>query len=332
MQGKAMSDNEWIGSVINDAGNSCGMAFLIDANTVITCAHVVNVALGRKERDSSNPGSEERLTIGFPSGEKRKAWIKKWFAPGQNDICVLGLTAPTIQKNYAPPLSNAKEGQEFLAFIGTGPSNPPQVGCGVISVSVGGGYFQVVSSAKRPFIREGFSGGPVLSPKASSILGMVARVNEQDKSGHIVSSQSILKAYPEAGRKERRWPTWATLALIATLAVALGATIWFFSGQKIQITKGETRAAERASPSSAIVSGSCPDGTVIVAYYCHIDRGGGSMQNIGVSPLGGEDAARTPTGAPAGNVFSCTWNNVVDEKEVKFAAHGYALCAQIKRN
>ena len=81
-----------------------GLGFALDLRHLVTCAHVVNAALGRRDkRDLARPGPGDVIRVRFPIGgapdidTSRKASVVEWLpgSPGSfeaNDIAVLELT------------------------------------------------------------------------------------------------------------------------------------------------------------------------------------------------------------------------------------------------
>ncbi|MCP3392473.1 serine protease [Bradyrhizobium sp. CCGB12] len=183
-------------------GRPHGMAFLVDSDTAITCAHVVNETLGRGLASLDKPKPEDRVTLRFYSKDERKASVKEWYPPGNdtecNDICILRLAASAPQRIAAPRMSEAKKGLPFAAYRCTALDSPFEVAKGIIDEGVDGGYFQIEPSGSSPFLRPGFSGSPAVSQRTSAILGMVARVTPESNIGHIIGAQAIQRVYPTA--------------------------------------------------------------------------------------------------------------------------------------
>src|SRR5665213_2175985 len=59
----------------------CGTGFLIDRRRVITCAHVVNTALGRDRGSVARPGLPLRLDLPFVHAADIEASVVEWRAP-----------------------------------------------------------------------------------------------------------------------------------------------------------------------------------------------------------------------------------------------------------
>ncbi|MGH3624462.1 MAG: trypsin-like peptidase domain-containing protein [Sciscionella sp.] len=65
------------------ARGTVGVGFVVGAEHVLTCAHVVNAALGHDQRRQDRPGPDERVTLRLPmSGDAiREARVEAWSPP-----------------------------------------------------------------------------------------------------------------------------------------------------------------------------------------------------------------------------------------------------------
>ena len=62
----------------NPQGNACGTGFLIDRRHVVTCAHVVNAALGMSMEGDIRPEKRLRLDLPFVAAKGIEAEIVEW--------------------------------------------------------------------------------------------------------------------------------------------------------------------------------------------------------------------------------------------------------------
>jgi len=66
---------------------AAGIGFVVGERHVITCAHVINTALGRDQRAHEAPGSDVRLVIDFPilakadDAPSRTCRVDAWLPP-----------------------------------------------------------------------------------------------------------------------------------------------------------------------------------------------------------------------------------------------------------
>ena len=69
------------------SGLTVGLGFLVTERHIITCAHVVNVALGRDPREQRKPGDNARVQVEFPllggddGAPSRICRVQAWVPP-----------------------------------------------------------------------------------------------------------------------------------------------------------------------------------------------------------------------------------------------------------
>ena len=186
--------------ISNLAKEPVGMGVLIDADTVVSAAHVVNSALGRDPLATEEPrdGTTIGISLPFSSNDYRRARVQIWVPPKQgaqgSDICTLRLTASAPNDALAAEFIRATSGTQFRACRRTGPTSPLEWGYGKVSDQSDGGYHQVEPIPTKPFIKKGFSGGPAICQKTNCVLGIVSRLNNENtksKVGHIISSSTL---------------------------------------------------------------------------------------------------------------------------------------------
>jgi hypothetical protein len=236
-------------AVIRDRqGAPSGMGILITSDTIITCAHVINEAIGRDTDTAEQPNDDTRLDVSFPfSGQSRKSKIQEWFGPGarssRRDFCILQLQAPLPEEDAE--IARFAITQKNIAFkcCSAGEKSPLEWAYGRVADIAENGYYQVEQIADKPFLRQGFSGGPIISESGDTI-GMVVRVTPERKVGHIWSTEYISalsedvrrqigqrvaalanSAPPQGGKSISAWPvrslTFLCLIVIGLIAYVL---------------------------------------------------------------------------------------------------------------
>ena len=179
-----------------------GMGILVDRDTVITCTHVVNKALGRATDAADRPSDGTLVSLYFPyTNDDRKGKVRDWFPPenrsvGQ-DICALRLTVSAPEKLNVAKFSCAKPGIQFKAARRTGSKSPLQWGYAVTGNSSERGFYQVEAIQGRPFLQNGHSGSPAICLYFGYVLGMVAWVDGETAVGHVISSEHIGALFEE---------------------------------------------------------------------------------------------------------------------------------------
>jgi WD40 repeat protein len=188
-----------------------GLGFAIDPAHVVTCAHVVNSALGRAgKRDPARPGTAEvirvRFAIGSTAGDDgyRAASVSEWL-PAEastfdaNDIAVLELTeAAPAHAHFLRPVGFRP--LMPVQMWGPQPGRPDgghvkgellgEVRGGRIQISVGGGPFRV---------RPGFSGGPVWEPATGDVAGVLSACGAEDDAAdaYLLGTDRFTAAWPD---------------------------------------------------------------------------------------------------------------------------------------
>jgi WD40 repeat protein len=169
-------------------GKTAGVGVMVSLNEFVTCAHVVNVAMGLDPRSQSVP--REYIEISFPLSSAQKsgtpvlASVTLWRPPPQEGVDSGDLARLLIHSEVRPepvparffpdPVRSGLRAQVF-GF----PTKPARPGGAwaevVVRNSVGGGRLQVDSahdSAVR--IQPGFSGSPVIDVDSGHVVGIVS--------------------------------------------------------------------------------------------------------------------------------------------------------------
>jgi WD40 repeat protein len=181
-----------------------GLGFLVGELQVLTCAHVINDALGREPRDPSCP-DPARVLLRYPFADGdvvRRAQITAWFPKGDEnfehtDVC--GLTLTEAMPGPAAPMTLADEGCEASEVQVWGPS-PHRLTKGHVSGELMGlvdaARYQVDQQIRGVFaVQPGFSGGPVWSRATGQVMGMLQAVGSEDV--YVLTPEVLATAWPE---------------------------------------------------------------------------------------------------------------------------------------
>ena len=74
------------------SASAAGVGFVLDNRHIMTCAHVVNVALGRDQRAQDKPGPNVRLLVDFPmlggpgGAPTRQCAVEAWAPPARSGV------------------------------------------------------------------------------------------------------------------------------------------------------------------------------------------------------------------------------------------------------
>ena len=188
---------------------------------VVTCAHVVNAALGLDPRTQGMPSSPVR--VDFPllgSGAEAaalEAVVKVWLPPPRegaagDDLAGLVLTGRLPDRAVAGRLAveTARPGQQVRVF--GYPGIPPRPDGAWVSATmrgaVGNGRLQLDSGPESALrVQPGFSGGPVCDDGTGRVVGLVAAApggHAADRDSYAISSDTLRDAWPEVLEQPER--------------------------------------------------------------------------------------------------------------------------------
>ena len=203
-----------------------GLAFAVSERLLLTCAHVVNTALGRGQTEVKRPIDAARLLVEFPFiGNEdhpiRLCRIGYWLAPSSSgktgDIAVLELVGESLPVDVEiPTCTDHNELEPKKANIFGYPEDPPR-DAGVwtecnIRRQVEGGRFQLDASADaRIWSQSGFSGSPVVVRKKrlEHVVGMLTLASLKTGDAYMIGHQKLGKSvsavsvHPDGLRRAR---------------------------------------------------------------------------------------------------------------------------------
>ncbi|MCF3124559.1 trypsin-like peptidase domain-containing protein [Streptomyces arenae] len=176
-------------TVLGPRGDAAvGAAALLSPGRVLTCAHVVNEALGQPPLSGTRP-ADELVQVGFARRTVRiKAQIEVWVPPRhssaawQGDLCVLRLAEPAPASAVPVVWTDMAEGQSLRAWHGCG--DPITFADTVLKLLDGHlGYLDGPLSGAA--IGPGFSGGPLWTDAGDSAAGLVVgQLGQPDAPAH----------------------------------------------------------------------------------------------------------------------------------------------------
>ncbi|MFD7668299.1 trypsin-like peptidase domain-containing protein [Streptomyces sp. NPDC059788] len=173
--------------VVGGQARTAGAGVYLTARYLLTCAHVVNTALGRRPLSHPDPG-DVRLEVAFPAlspAPAVPARLVVWVAPRAadragpapdgalewaGDLAVLELDGPPPAPVRALPWADLATGQEVRTWYGGGqPFTYADVRVGACDGSVGYLDGQLSGAA----VEEGYSGGPLWSLRDAAAVGLM---------------------------------------------------------------------------------------------------------------------------------------------------------------
>ncbi|MEV7628870.1 trypsin-like peptidase domain-containing protein [Actinoplanes sp. NPDC089786] len=202
-----------------DSQRPVGTGFVVDDFHLLTCAHVINAALGRDSRRQDDPGPDVRVPVDFPilgdadGAPVRLCRVVRWRPPplsgtSGDDIAglaVVGEELPVLAgPARLPEDSRPQPGGEVYVF--GHPSTPPRrSGSWVLAAvlgRVGDGMLQVDSSPSSAVrLQPGYSGSPLVRAGSygDSVIGMLAVASSRDehRDAYGVPIDRLVRAWPE---------------------------------------------------------------------------------------------------------------------------------------
>ena len=188
-----------------------GAGFLVDEGHIMTCAHVLDAAVGRPRNTPEHP--EEFVAVDFPLVDKLRgrklacqvsasAWTPLK-ADGTGDMAVLELDSPASDGTCTVTLGSATGdlwGEECRTF--GFPNDLPNGASaeGEFRMRQGNGWLQVDASRDTQyFVEPGFSGAPAWD-EHNRVIGMVitADLTPGVRSAFVIPVETLLEVCPVA--------------------------------------------------------------------------------------------------------------------------------------
>uniref|UniRef100_UPI002AD3BA3D nSTAND1 domain-containing NTPase n=1 Tax=unclassified Frankia TaxID=2632575 RepID=UPI002AD3BA3D len=190
---------------------AAGVGVLVGEREIVTCAHVVNTALGRPQRTQDKPTGG--LLIDFPQldgSPLREATVEAWRPPPQNgtfggDIAGLRIIGEPLPTTACPARLDGRVPPVDVTVFGF-PTDPPRPHGGWSSATligtVGGGMLQLDKSNEAALrAQPGYSGSPVFGPD-SIVLGLlsVAARDDDVKDAYAIPVRRLAEVWPDVCR------------------------------------------------------------------------------------------------------------------------------------
>ncbi|GGO91238.1 VMAP-C domain-containing protein [Wenjunlia tyrosinilytica] len=170
-----------VGVVHQDGSRTAGAGVYLSGRTLLTCAHVVNDALGQGMFHQVHPG-EVTVKVTFPgsgTGTRHPARLILWVPPGgdegamewSGDVALLELESDPPPAVRPVPWLEMADGQQVRAWYGGGQRfTYAQARVGSCDGRIGYLDGQLSGAAIGP----GYSGGPLWSERDGAVVGLVA--------------------------------------------------------------------------------------------------------------------------------------------------------------
>ncbi len=186
-----------------------GTAFLVSPRHVMTCAHVVNVALGRAWASPDRPPADATVQVAFPftrRGEARTASVVEWRPPAEGvstDIAVLELDGDVSERPYRTIAGLPHRGQAFWTKGFPEGQGGGMDAAGELGTPIEHGRLLAHGNALPGFFIEGgFSGAPLLDEVTNAVVGMAAAATRDAsrRTAFIIPADQLEVAWPPLAR------------------------------------------------------------------------------------------------------------------------------------
>ena len=214
------SPGTFIARILGQDGRPVGVGALVTERHVVTCAHVVNTALGLSAREQGQPTGTVALDFPLARTSDRggpatlRATVERWLPPPREGAAGDDIAGLVLVDGHAPEGAAAarlavdapRAGRTVRVF--GYPAGRPDGGWVEAAVRglVGGGRLQLDSdSALR--IQQGFSGSPVFDDGIDRVVGLIASapLGAAERDSYAIGADRLRLAWPEAlaGRWQR---------------------------------------------------------------------------------------------------------------------------------
>jgi WD40 repeat protein len=190
--------------LLTEGGTPVGIGVLVGDRHVLTCAHVVNAALGLNANEQPKPDGS--VTLDFPllpTTPRAAATIDLWLPPPRpgaagDDIAGLVLTqVPAAAKPVRLAVDPARPGTRVRVFgCPRGRPDGKWVEATVQGSVLGSRVQLEARSAER--VEQGFSGSPVFDETIGQVVGLISlvptKVTERDS--YAIPAERLRQAWP----------------------------------------------------------------------------------------------------------------------------------------
>ncbi|WP_203184084.1 trypsin-like peptidase domain-containing protein [Streptomyces pratensis] len=190
----------------DDRGMPVGLGFLVTDELALTCAHVVNAALGTDP--DVEPGAQARIDVTLPllrtpGGDPPHgtAIVQLWLPPrpsGDGDVAVLRLSA-AVQGGRPIRLVNEPDLWRHPARVFGFPDGRPGGvwHSALLRARQGNGWVQADLAERGYRVSRGFSGSPVWDEELKGVVGMMALAEAgEPPASYLIPTAGLLDAWP----------------------------------------------------------------------------------------------------------------------------------------
>ncbi|MEV7413979.1 ATP-binding protein [Streptomyces sp. NPDC089919] len=207
---------------LGSTGTAVGVGFVVSEKHIVTCAHVVNVALGRPKAEPGRPAETDRVQVEFvllgdaEGAPLRNCRVAAWdpppggHGPGRDVAGLVLVGGDTLPVGAGParlvdPRAGLADGRTAAVF--GYPGTPPRGTNGawsscVLRGAVGGGLVQLDTASESALrTQPGYSGAPVIVADrfGDAVAGMLAVASRggENADAYAVPLPEVAAAWPQ---------------------------------------------------------------------------------------------------------------------------------------
>ncbi len=227
---------------LSSPDRAAGIGFVVGDQQVVTCAHVINTALGRDKTAQEDPEAGTRIQIDFPilgdaeGAPARSCRVARWLPPPKagvsgGDVAGLVIVGEGLPQRAGPARlisDDQVRGAEVQVF--GYPADHPDRRSGAwvtqrLRSAVGGGIVQLDTDSDSAMrAQPGYSGSPVVAvdKDGDAVAGMLAIAGDVDsQDAYAIPVTQIAAAWPTGlGKPEEIAHPFTEPATAATAAPA----------------------------------------------------------------------------------------------------------------
>lgn len=179
--------------VCSAGGEVVGAGFLVSADVVCTCAHVVAGALGMPSGSQEAPGEAVDLDFPLLTGRPRtRATVVSWRYGGL-DVALLRLETAVGGARPAPLVDGTGVwGHTFRALGYPVGADRGVWASGTLRAGQGSGWVQMEAQEPGPRISGGFSGSPVWDDAQDGVVGMTVAAHRGESTAYLLPSAELV--------------------------------------------------------------------------------------------------------------------------------------------
>lgn len=214
---RATGKNAGIVAISGKRRAHAGMGVLVGPRHVVTCAHVVNAALGRKEGERKQPTKVQRVSVDFPMASEKSpidGRVVNWRPVGQRrgDIAVVQLSRDAPEECGLAILADvpagAMEGNALSVFGIAGGAGFGLHIAARFTGSASADRMQIGGAdALGAFVLPGYSGAAVWDERHAVTIGMsVARLvpEKEERIAFMIPARDLKALRPDLPVERRR--------------------------------------------------------------------------------------------------------------------------------